>query len=599
MAGEGGGKRVGVEPQLVAQRYRLDERVGSGGMGVVWRGHDMLLNRTVAVKQLVLGPALSPAEAAECRERAMREGRIAARLQHPHAINVFDVALGPDAEGDEEDQPWLVMEYLPSRSLADVLAEQGALPPLKVARIGRHIADALAAAHRAGIVHRDVKPGNVLLGDNGTVKITDFGISRASWDVTVTRDGILTGTPAYFAPEVARGESPGPASDVYSLGATLYTAVEGEPPFGRDGNTLALLRSIAEGEVRPPERAGPLSGLLMQLLRQDPAARPLMGIARDMLGRIAATDRETTTASLPAARDDSPPPTGIAAPASISAPTGQSAAEESRPPEDAPPAEAPETPSSVPAAASAQAVAQQDAPSADDADTALPSAAADVQVARSPDPMPPVSAPPAKPSEDRDLPGAPGSSPGRPGRWRRGRVIAAAAVLLLVAVGALILAIALNGPEDRSTAASTQSSEASAAPTTTTPAPTQASATTTTQATTTTPAPAAPAAPGPADFEQAVRTYYGLLPNQLDEAYAYLGPDVQNQAGGRSGYENFWNDYSEVEADNVQAEGTTVTLTIIYTRPDGSTFTEPYVLEMGTAEDGRILILHSEYGGPG
>lgn len=222
-----------AEPRLIADRYRLDERIGSGGMGVVWRAHDVRLNRTVAVKQLLLGPGQSPAEADESRARAMREGRIAARLQHPHAINVFDVALGPDVEGGQDSQPWLVMEYLPSRSLGDELARRGALPWREVAHIGRQIADALAEAHSKGIVHRDIKPGNVLLGDNGRVKITDFGIARATWDVTVTRTGVLAGTPAYFAPEVARGEAPDPASDVFSLGSTLYTAVEGVSPFGK------------------------------------------------------------------------------------------------------------------------------------------------------------------------------------------------------------------------------------------------------------------------------------------------------------------------------------------------------------------------------
>jgi serine/threonine protein kinase len=180
------------------------------------------------------------------------------------------------------------MEYLPSRSLATVLTEQGPLPPHDVAKIGWQVAAALAAAHQAGIVHRDVKPGNVLLGQDGTVKITDFGISRASWDATVTHTGVLAGTPAYLAPEVARGEQPGPASDVFSLGSMLYVAVEGEPPFGLNDNTLALLRTVAEGQVRPPRRAGPLSLILTQLLADDPAARPSMPDVATALGAVAA-----------------------------------------------------------------------------------------------------------------------------------------------------------------------------------------------------------------------------------------------------------------------------------------------------------------------
>ncbi len=263
--------------RLVADRYRLDQPIGAGAMGVVWRAHDVRLDRTVALKELLMQPGLAEVEAETARARAMREGRIAARLQHPHAICVYDVALDSGSTGaGDRVVPWLVMEYLPSRSLATVLAEQGTLSPHEAARVGRQVAAALAAAHEAGIVHRDVKPGNILLGRDGTVKITDFGISRASWDATVTRTGVLAGTPAYFAPEVARGELPGPAGDVFSLGSTLYAAVEGEPPFGLDENTLALLRTVAEGRVRPPQQAGPLSAVLMQLLADDPLRRPSM-----------------------------------------------------------------------------------------------------------------------------------------------------------------------------------------------------------------------------------------------------------------------------------------------------------------------------------
>jgi hypothetical protein len=278
---------VNPDNRLVAGRYRLDRQVGICAMGVVWRAHDERLDRTVALKELVMQPGLAETEAETARARAMREGRIAARLQHPHAICVYDVALDHGTGTADQVVPWLVMEYLPSQSLATVLAEQGPLPPHEVARIGWQVAAALTAAHQSGIVHRDVKPGNVLLGQDGTVKITDFGISRASWDATVTRTGVLAGTPAYFAPEVARGEQPGPASDVFSLGSMLYVAVEGEPPFGLDDNTLALLRTVAAGRVRPPRRAGPLAPLLMQLLGDDPAARPSMPEAAAALSAVA------------------------------------------------------------------------------------------------------------------------------------------------------------------------------------------------------------------------------------------------------------------------------------------------------------------------
>lgn len=174
--------------RLIAGRYRLAEKVGSGAMGVVWRATDERLERVVAVKQLLLTPGLTPEQALDAKQRAMREGRIAARLHHPNAITVFDVA-------EEDGQPWLVMEYMDAPSLAFKIAGGHTLPPLEVAEIGAQAASALAAAHDAGIMHRDVKPANLLVADDGTVKLTDFGISRAVGDVTVTATGLLAGTP--------------------------------------------------------------------------------------------------------------------------------------------------------------------------------------------------------------------------------------------------------------------------------------------------------------------------------------------------------------------------------------------------------------------
>ena len=277
--------------RVVAGRYRLVNRIGSGAMGVVWEAHDDRLGRTVAVKELLLAPGLSAEETDEAIQRAMREGRIAARLHHPNAIAVFDVV-------EEAGAPCLVMEYLPSRSLADVLAERGPLSAEEVARIGAQAAAALAAAHAAGIVHRDIKPGNVLLADNGTVKITDFGISRANDDVTVTKTGLIAGTPAYLAPEIARGQDPSPASDVFSLGSTLYAASEGEPPFGLSENTLGVLHAVAAGRINPPRQTGALPDVLVHLLAAEPEHRPTMAQTRELLAAVAA-GRNPTLPRLP------------------------------------------------------------------------------------------------------------------------------------------------------------------------------------------------------------------------------------------------------------------------------------------------------------
>jgi serine/threonine protein kinase len=252
----------------VGGRYRLDRELASGGMGTVWQGWDERLQRQVAVKKLHLQPWLPETEQQVGVQRMMREARIAARLHHPNAVQIFDVV-------DEGGSPCLVMEYVPSRSLQAV-AEDRRLAPTEVARIGTQVAAALAAAHRAGIVHRDVKPGNVLIGDDGSAKITDFGISHAFDDITLTSTGLVTGTPAYLAPEVARGATSDFASDVYSLGATLYMAVEGQPPFGTDENPMAVLHRVTSGQWEPPTRGGPLTPVLTSMMAVDPHARPSM-----------------------------------------------------------------------------------------------------------------------------------------------------------------------------------------------------------------------------------------------------------------------------------------------------------------------------------
>ncbi|MGC0365163.1 serine/threonine protein kinase [Rhodococcus sp. 27YEA15] len=277
------GRGIGPE-YLLAGRYRLRSKIGGGGMGAVWLARDTLLSRDVAVKQVTTTAGLDNETAQEVRARTMREGRNAAKLSHPHSVGMYDVAI-------EAGEPWLVMEYFPSRSLAQALNLTDALPPLEVAQIGAQIAAALTEAHTAGIVHRDIKPGNILIADRGKslgiVKISDFGIARAKTDGSDGQDEVITGTPAYFAPEVARGDDPSEASDVFSLGSTLYTVIEGQPPFGVDSDPIVLLHRVAKAEIYRPTKAGPLTDVLLHLLEPDPARRPTMAQARDSLAAVA------------------------------------------------------------------------------------------------------------------------------------------------------------------------------------------------------------------------------------------------------------------------------------------------------------------------
>ncbi|MGH3519095.1 MAG: serine/threonine-protein kinase [Haloechinothrix sp.] len=266
---------------MIAGHYRLVDHIGSGAMGVVWRAVDERLERSVAVKKVIGRQGLSEADRIDLHRRAMREAKIAARLQHPNAIVVYDIA-------EHEGNPCLIMEYLPSRSLSAIINERGTLPVAEVARIGEQVASALVAAHRAGIVHRDVKPGNILIDDTGVAKLTDFGISRAHGDMTITQTGLVGGTPAYLAPELARGADPAATSDVFSLGATLYHAIEGRSPYGSNPNQLALLHTAASGKIIPPQAAGAATSLLNSLLRVAPEERASMSQAAERLAAIAA-----------------------------------------------------------------------------------------------------------------------------------------------------------------------------------------------------------------------------------------------------------------------------------------------------------------------
>ena len=263
-------------PELIGGRYRVRTQVGRGGMGAVWLCDDEVLRRQVAVKQVGLLPGESVTDSA----RALREARTSAALSHRNVVTVFDVV-------EEAGTIYLVMEYVPSRSLAELMAEEGPLDPDRVAAIGAQVADGLAAAHAAGITHRDVKPGNVLVTEDGTAKISDFGIARTATDPTLTQSGFVTGTPTYFSPELARGAQPGPAADVWALGATLYAAVEGRPLYEQRANPVAALHDIATVLPTRPTRAGALEQPLMRMLDRDPASRWPMATAAQTLRKLA------------------------------------------------------------------------------------------------------------------------------------------------------------------------------------------------------------------------------------------------------------------------------------------------------------------------
>ena len=509
------------EGTLIAGRYRLASRLGSGAMGVVWQAHDERLHRTVAIKQVLLPSTLSDIEADEANRRAMREGRITARLHHPHAIAVFDVV-------EYEGQPFLIMEYLPSRSLATVLSRRGVLPPDTVARIGSQIASALAAAHKVGIVHRDIKPGNVLLADDGTAKITDFGISHAVGDVTVTATGMLAGTPAYLAPEVAQGNSAGFPSDVFSLGSTLYTAVEGTPPFGLNNNAIALLHQVAMGQIAPPRQAGRLTPLLLRLLQRNPEQRPTMPQARDALATLAT--------SLARSQGGSAAPTR---------PLFRS---------DPPVKPVPTTPQTL-----------IQSPPPQETTTTVARTTVDATVGQPPT------------GDDRD------------GSPRRRRLLAGIMAVVLLAAGVLATVLISDGKVtggtvtgvDATPPTSTSSGAAESLPA----LPIQPRSRNPAQI-------IPPATPGnpqdtPKQLQQAITDYYALMPENLPAAWKRLTANYQrNHSGGYTGYQNFWNPVQQVKVFDVSAkQDGTVDATVEYFFKDGRVIEEQTSYGL-VAEDG-------------
>ncbi|MFF7730523.1 protein kinase [Streptomyces sp. NPDC008001] len=428
----------GTAGRLLAGRYRLGDVLGRGGMGTVWRASDETLGRTVAVKELRFPANIDEDEKRRLITRTLREAKAIARIRSAGAVTVYDVV-------HEDDRPWIVMELIEGRSLADVIREDGPLKWRRAAEVGLAVLDVLGAAHRQGILHRDVKPSNVLIAEDGRVVLTDFGIAQVEGDPSVTSTGMLVGAPSYISPERARGHKPGPPADLWSLGGLLYAAVEGVPPYDK-GSAIATLTAVMTEPLGPPKNAGPLAEVMYGLLAKDPEKRLDEAGARALLtDAVNAPDERLPPKRQPAARDlDAtqaiavPPIPEAASPAASARPGAKSSASRVPPASSAP---------SVPPVSSVSSAKRPGASSG-----AVPGG--------------PRTADGTKPTT-RELSGSVAGGPGNPGGsvygTRQGssvrvpileavprRTLVVAAVVVVLAVLGTVLAFALSGGDDSS-----------------------------------------------------------------------------------------------------------------------------------------------------
>lgn len=591
---------------LIAGRYRLDVALATGGMGVVWRGWDERLERAVAIKQLRLQPGLSASDSAAARERALREARITARLHHPNAVPIYDVV-------EHEGEPCLIMQFLPSVSLQATLQRRGSLPLIDVARIGSEIASALTAAHRVGIVHRDVKPGNVLIVADGAAKLTDFGISHAMGDANLTSTGMVTGTPAYLAPEVARGEPATFASDVFSLGATLYTASEGTPPFEPADNPMALLHRVAAGHVRPPTRSGALTPLLTRMLAADPRARPSMTEAWVDLTSLHASSAISGSADL--ATTQLPPVLPTQHPDSDAAVTRRSTTslEGGRssiagpPPAAVRPSARVRTPEPAPSTPIGGRAGEGNRRGGHAAGILTAVVALAAVVAALVYFVP-------KLGQGSHQPGSSGVSSKTHPATKSGATRASASSPAPTAnsTTAQPTSSSLTTPSPPTPSPTTPSPTTSApAEGTTTPSRTPSATAGTTTANKATPTATKATKTKPTSAEKttqstgavtaggsrlagAVTDYYALIPDNLDAGYARLTPAYQtNHAGGYSGYQRFWGRMRSVSTTNVDGQAPdAATATITYHYKSGRTVVERTRYRL-VRTGGRLLIADS------
>ena len=345
--------------RVIAGRYNLQHPIGRGAMGVVWRARDQLLDRDVAVKEVVISALIGADERRNAYQRTLREARTAARLSHRGVVAVYDVA-------EEDGRPWIVMELVPSQSLDQVLVVEGRLAPARAGRIGQQVLSALAAAHAAGVLHRDVKPSNVLIATNRSgegwderVVLTDFGIAQFEGDPRLTQTGMVMGSPGFTAPERIRGSDASPASDLWSLGATIYAAVEGRGPYEQRGGAITTMSAIINEDAPIAPHAGPLAPVIAALLRRDPATRPSALAAARMFGQVLprlseATEEPPAMSHPPTIRSSYvPSPAEPVASAPVTAPEGTTA--EDKPEPEAEAAEQPAADAEEPAEEAAQA----------------------------------------------------------------------------------------------------------------------------------------------------------------------------------------------------------------------------------------------------
>ena len=515
-----------MQPQLIAGRYQVLSAIGRGGMGTVWLCRDEVLGREVAVKQI----GALPGESATETKRAMREARSAAALNHPNAVAVYDVVT-------HEARPWLVMEYVEGQTLADEISREGQLSPQRVADIGAQLAGALARAHERRIVHRDIKPGNVLIDKAGRPKISDFGIARGHGDDQLTQTGFVTGTPGYLSPELARGGDSNSASDVWALGATLYAAVEGRAPYEPRSNPIAVLMAIASEQPRPMTRAGALTPAIEAMMHKDPERRPDMATSARRLSGIASG---AGTAVMPAVGSGA---------------TQALATQPDEPTQRLEPTQRPEA--------------------ASGASSGVASAAGR--------PEPP--SPPGLPDPLHD-----GGSVAPPGGRRnaRRRLPLVLVTLLVAGVGVALLLSQLGDQGGTPAAGGAAPSVAASARPRQTTAP-QAPSTTATAGGPTT---GAPDVDADKRLEEFVTSYYSEVTGDRDSTWAQLAPTMQGAAGGREGYDGFWKTIDKVDVNQTQADAAArkAVVSLTFKPNKGRALTETHQLTFVPDGGGGYLI---------